>query len=206
MQTCSPDMPRLLATPPRLRGALQMAAALLRFEQIHFIGLGNAVEALGPVGTGERQETVAPAKAGVFMDAQIGRRPAHAARIEHALRKIEPLGPMPQARQRRTAESVKGLAAGDTAIALQAVGAAMLMVTIRAANWTTQARCRRRFEPRDHLFPPRALLQQLKQLVALFKRQRSNPADEKFKVGATHSASCRGMCRFDLIDGRKFPR
>jgi hypothetical protein len=76
------------------------------------------------------------------MHAEGCRGGAHRLRIEHALEVIEPEPAVAQARQRRPRQGAKGLAAGATAVALQASVASMLVMPLaRTAGAGAPGRC-----------------------------------------------------------------
>ena len=89
------------------------------------------MQAAWPVGLGQREEAMAPAKTGVAMDIYLQGSLAHRKRVEQAVGVGQPAFLVVQMRQRRTAQGIEGFAAGYTAIALQAVGLAMAVEVCR---------------------------------------------------------------------------
>src|SRR5450830_122096 len=81
-------LPGMVTT--QARRALQMPRPFLRFQQIHFIGFSDTVQAAWAIGFSQRQETVAPAKAGVTVYAQLLRSLAHRIRVQQAIGIVQP--------------------------------------------------------------------------------------------------------------------
>ena len=103
----------------------QMACTFFRFQQIHFISLGNAMQAQRSIGFGQCQETVAPAKTGVAMNGNLLCCFAHRKRVQHASGIGDPALFMMQMCQRRAGQGIESAATCYAAITLQALRVAM---------------------------------------------------------------------------------
>lgn len=106
------------ATPLAGR-TVQRACALVGFEEVGLVRLGDAMQVFGPVVLAPGQKTVAPAKAGIAMNADVPGALANGQRGLHRLKKIPPLRLVPKPRQRRPRQGIEGLAAGAAPIALK---------------------------------------------------------------------------------------
>ena len=169
-----------------------MPRSLLRFEQIHLIGFGNAMQAAGPVRLCQRQETMAPAKAGVAVNMDVFGCLAHGKRCEQAAGIRQPLCLMVQVRQRRARQGIEGPAAAHAAIALQAVGMTVPMNMPGTAGRTMQAGLRRLLDQGDGGILRRTVLQQGDAGQALALRQLRQLRDEGLPLDWVHDRLLKG--------------
>src|SRR5690606_13129736 len=110
--------------------------ALVGFEKVSFVGLGDAVQTPRPVVLDPGEEAVAPPETGVAMNTGFAGRLANGQGSKDLLHKRQPLGLVPQPRQRRAGQRVKGLGAGAAAVTLKAIGVTVPMDLLMRAVWT----------------------------------------------------------------------
>src|SRR3954462_12551899 len=143
--TCPRDSPRLAALPPRLRrgpvGAfaaavarrpVELAVALAAVQQVGLVGLDDAAQG-GGGGLDRLEEAVAPAERRGQRDVTLrGGTPDRGADAERP-GELEPALLEPQPGQRRAGQGIEALFAGLAAVPAQAIGAAALHRSLRAA-------------------------------------------------------------------------
>lgn len=163
----------------------------MRFELIHFVGLGDAGQAPRPIVLAQLKKTVAPAKGRRASHTQLGRGAPDAVRIGHAAQVIEPTALVPQPRQRCAGQPIAGTGAAAAAIALQPVGAAVLVKMVRTASRTSQAPGRGLLDQVDGLVEPGSWQQQADQ-IANFKGCATGPRDRVRNRNRSAASAPRG--------------
>jgi hypothetical protein len=160
------DAPAFGHAAPSAWWAPERARPFLRFEQEHFVRFGNTGQGIGPIMFCQQQKTVAPAKTGVAVHADLVRRGAHGAAVEHAAQVVEPFAAVTQPRQGRATQGVEGAPALAATIALDAPVAAVA-VAVPAAAGGTAGRRPRVIDGRADPVEPDRRPQKLEQLFAL---------------------------------------
>ena len=112
---------------------VQLARALLRFEQEQFVGFGDAGQGWRTVVLGQVQEAVAPAEAGVAVHPERIGAFAHRPAVEHMFQVVQPFDTVAQPGQGRAAQGAEGASTGAAAVALQAADMAVPMNAPSAA-------------------------------------------------------------------------
>src|SRR3982750_4428017 len=184
--TCSRDSPRLAALPPRLRGGRSSWRSPLRLvQQVGLVGLDDAAQG-GGGGLDRLEEAVAPAERRGQRDVTL--RGGTSDRVADAERpgELEPALLEPQPGQRRAGQGIEALAAGLAAVPAQAIGAAALHRSRRAAMRALPLIPDAGVDGRRHFrfaIPPG---QHRVQLLPLLRRRIDNSGEPSAKCGHVH--------------------
>jgi hypothetical protein len=171
------------------RRPVELARTLLRFQDEHFVGFDDAVQARRPVFLDPLEKAVAPAERGVAMHLQRVCRRAHRARCEQGVEKIAPFGTQSQSRQRRAGEVVEGAPALTAAIALQAIGLPVPLPAGATAVRATAPGAAPLFDQREHRMQPRCRPQGVEHPQPLRLIQSGQGGEPLLESGRFHDQS-----------------
>jgi hypothetical protein len=123
-------------TTPFARFAAQVPFAFVRFEQVGFIGFGNAVKRGRTILTDPIQETMPPTETGITMDARVGSGLADRQGLRHRIEVAQAFRLITKTRQGRTRERIKGFPALLASITLQASNYTVTIPVGFGTKWT----------------------------------------------------------------------
>lgn len=186
---------------------VKCAGSFTGFEEVGLVRLGDPMQLFGAVVLAPGEKSVAPAKAGIAMNANVPSALANRERGLHRLKKVQPLGLVSKPRQRRSRQGIEGPAAGAAPIALKPLGASVPMKLCVCAVRALRRSVETGLNPRHGMTLTR-LTQHLNKPVALPMRQMHQRLQDMFEIKRfhRHPPDCSKTVYSDRLQGVRFHR